>query len=94
MDGLGPGHTRGRHHAGADLANDALPFLGILLDMGRIQLVQGDAQSWLHSGFLGGLAMASQAIAIDKRALTLGRIDWRGLAGQRQNERQKGQAAD
>ena len=56
---VGPRLRRGRHHAGAELADDFLPGLGIVGDVHDVDLVEEEA------GVQGGRRLIRAVVALD-----------------------------
>ena len=88
----------GRHHAGPQLADDALPDLRVLAHVLDIKIVERDLARGLLPGRFGPLVVAADTIAIQERTLggllrprgshrwRLGRLRNRGLTAGNQGD--------
>src|SRR5436309_1525159 len=66
---VGAARVRGRHHASAKLPHHELPFVGMLADPCRLEIVERQLAGRILTRRLGALTVASDAIAIEQGAL-------------------------
>ncbi len=71
--GVGTLHAERRHLSRARLAHDQFPLLAILVDVGRIERVHRQTTRRVETRGLHLLAVAADAVLVEKRALIVGR---------------------